>query len=600
MSSAVVNLFDEKDQGGGGGEGATTMIQEGDNLLGGFENVVYHEGDDEDRFVLVDESDDEAEDEDFVLTNNVAEEPKGGEKVDKKEEQDEEEEEESDVIATAGTKQLVFFISILIASYVLAINAMAGFCLLAKSLRVVDANMGRHHHDPVEKWNIPTVASSRPLQQSLSLMIPHPSRHVAITTSNAAMVMEKPEQYMMPSPAVAKSPISNRSVASPPEIDAFSYHRAVVEEESTFKQLANLQDPYVPSLDAAWPQPSPSPTSSTKRLAYPSLSSLISVVAGDIMIPVPPKIRPLHFPAMGGQIPYSPTLHIPSLAVDRVRNFWNWARDEPIEHASVVLEHKNNHNVTTATAVIRSPAVFPVPSFETPAIVKSELDTFLEQQGDRSLVLFYSSRNKSSPAVLQTWGELTDKVRSTLKVDCYVDKAVCRSHRITYVPTVVMVQNGQLGRELSYEADPFKMFTKYLMAVDALNAGPSIQSLRNKNRRRRRRTNAAVVALSQYSFRDFLTQHKHAVVVFDHVTGGDVDRQVWKHFAAALEQEGLNVVLATVDCHSNPKICLDQSIATIPTIRWFTDGVSSVPDFEKVLVKKKFIKYARRVLAGVA
>jgi hypothetical protein len=49
----------------------------------------------------------------FVLTKNAAEEPKG-EEVDKKEEKDKEE--ESDVIATAGTKQPMFFISILIVS----------------------------------------------------------------------------------------------------------------------------------------------------------------------------------------------------------------------------------------------------------------------------------------------------------------------------------------------------------------------------------------------------------------------------------------------------------------------------------------------------
>jgi hypothetical protein len=88
-------------------------------------------------FSLTNESDEEAEDEDFVLTKNAAEEPKG-EEVDKKEKKDKEE--ESDVIATAGTKQPMFFISILIARFVATcwpLMPWPAFSLVAKSLRVV-------------------------------------------------------------------------------------------------------------------------------------------------------------------------------------------------------------------------------------------------------------------------------------------------------------------------------------------------------------------------------------------------------------------------------------------------------------------------------
>lgn len=557
-------------------------------LLDDDEDFVEVEDCAEDPFVLIDgEFDDgeeevedkeaEDEDDDFVLTNI---------------EEELEKAKDADLAAIARTKQLIFFLSLLVATYVLAINTVAGICMLAKSIHALDFKASKvpggstsasvifaedehenEHSLPQAimnrpRLNIPSLssASTKVLQPARMMMIPRPSRHVEPVVETAADV------HVMPSPAVAEAPTCARLGVSPPDIDA-----------STYQALDSNTEPF-PSLS----RPTPSPR---RDYRYPSLAVMTSVestkAATDLfvveeVVQSHPKAHPLNFPAVGGNIPYSPSLHIPSVALDRVRHFLSWVQSD--DDTNNVVEAKNS---TTATIV-------PVPGTSNHHVskMKSDLDQFIISSGDHAVVLFYESSSESSHKLLTVWQSLSDKVRHTMKIDCGVDGSLCALYG-DRLPFALMIKEGRLHQPMELDYDPLHMFTNFIKTMSS----PSSKYVPSN-------TQAAVTSLSQYSFRGFLSQNKHVVVVFGRFDGlgSDESEHLWSimhSFSQGLEEEGLNAVVAVVDCHSDPSVCREQHIEKYPTIRWFSNGESSVPDFRKRPLKHKFIKYARRVLAGI-
>ena len=106
------------------------------------------------------------------------------------------------------------------------------------------------------------------------------------------------------------------------------------------------------------------------------------------------------------------------------------------------------------------------------------------------------------------------------------------------------------------------------------------------------------VALTQYTFQDFIRQQENVLVTFYLPCERFHQKYVplWTNFTKAVLDANLPLVTATVNCHSHPSICREQGCYKFPTIRWFRKGEILVEDYSSGRNAHKLFLFAQRML----
>jgi Thioredoxin len=106
------------------------------------------------------------------------------------------------------------------------------------------------------------------------------------------------------------------------------------------------------------------------------------------------------------------------------------------------------------------------------------------------------------------------------------------------------------------------------------------------------------VALTQYTFEEYVQQHENVLVTF-YVPCERFEKKyipLWSNLTKAIGNENLQVVTATVDCHSHPNICHEQGCFKFPTIRWFHNGKVLIDDYSDGRNAHKLFIFVKDVL----
>jgi len=106
------------------------------------------------------------------------------------------------------------------------------------------------------------------------------------------------------------------------------------------------------------------------------------------------------------------------------------------------------------------------------------------------------------------------------------------------------------------------------------------------------------ILLEEDSFSDYLKQHDMAFLNFYAPWCIWCQRlhPTWEKFAEAVEDEGLPVGVANVDCTEDEDICRQQQILAFPCLRWYEDGKFVAPDYKLDRTVKALTGHVKRKL----
>jgi protein disulfide-isomerase-like protein len=90
------------------------------------------------------------------------------------------------------------------------------------------------------------------------------------------------------------------------------------------------------------------------------------------------------------------------------------------------------------------------------------------------------------------------------------------------------------------------------------------------------------VVLDKDSFDTFMAENDMAMVNFYAPWCIWCQRlhPTYEQFAEKVEEEGMPIGVAQVDCVENSDLCAKQKIAAFPTLRWFNKQTAVMPDYK--------------------
>ena len=114
-----------------------------------------------------------------------------------------------------------------------------------------------------------------------------------------------------------------------------------------------------------------------------------------------------------------------------------------------------------------------------------------------------------------------------------------------------------------------------------------------------------VPRLTSYDHDDFLKEHKNAFIAYGKFSSMSHEKllQSWRIFYNLIEEQArtdtdtdtsaASVKIAQVDCTSESDVCQKYNIPSLPTMRWYRDGIATKPDYDGEPNVQSFIAFAQ-------